>query len=137
MQLTTDELLTIHTQLSDKEMQIAKLQNEVKRLTEENERLRQNALQQQVTMQGGPQFIILKLDKVCRVLRNLKDTRMVSFIYTALQKMLPSDTTPEAIRQITDSVSLEVLPLVNLTTDGDINVAGNLNNIHDNEQVNF
>lgn len=137
MQLTTDELLTIHTQLSDKEMQIARLQNEVKRLTEENERLRQNALQQQVTMQGGPQFIILKLDKVCRVLRNLKDTRMVSFIYTALQKMLPSDTTPEAIRQITDSVSLEVLPLVNLTTDGDINVAGNLNNIHDNEQVNF
>ena len=137
MQLTTDELLTIHTQLSDKEMQIARLQNEVKRLTEENERLRQNALQQQVTMQGGPQFIILKLDKVCRVLRNLKDTRMVSFIYTALQKMLPSDTTPEAIRQITDSVSLEVLPLVNLTSDGDINVAGNLNNIHDNEQVNF
>ena len=137
MQLTTDELLTIHTQLSDKEMQIARLQNEVKRLTEENERLRQNALQQQVTMQGGPQFIILKLDKVCRVLRNLKDTRMVSFIYTALQTMLPSDTTPEAIRQITDSVSLEVLPLVNLTTDGDINVAGNLNHIPDNEQVNF
>ena len=63
MQLTTDELLTIHTQLSDKEMQIARLQNEVKRLTEENERLRQNALQQQVTMQGGPQFIILKLAK--------------------------------------------------------------------------
>lgn len=137
MQLTTDELLTIHTKLSDKEMQIVRLQNEVKRLTEENERLRQNALQQQVTMQGGTQFIILKLDKVCRVLRNLKDTRMVSFIYTALQKMLPSDTTPEAIRQITDSVSLEVLPLVNLTADGDINVAGNLNNIHDNEQVNF
>lgn len=46
MQLTTDELLTIHTQLSDKEMQIVRLQNEVKRLTEENERLRQNALQQ-------------------------------------------------------------------------------------------
>ena len=137
MQLTTDELLNIHTQLIDREMQIARLQNEVKRLTEENERLRQNALQQQVALQGGTQFIILKLDKVCRVLRNLKDTRMVSFIYTALQKMLPADTTPEAMRQITDSISLEVTPLINLNTDGDINVAGNLNHVHDNKQVNL
>ena len=137
MQLSTDEFFNIQSQLSAKDIQIAGLQREVDRLTKENERLRQNTLSPSAGMQAGSQFIILSLDKVCRVLRNLSDVRLISFLFTALRKMMPADASPEAIRQITDSISLDTAPAINISAEGDVNVAGNLNHVHDNEQVNF
>ena len=137
MQLSTDEFFNIQSQLSAKDIQIAGLQREVDRLTKENERLRQHACTPSAGMQTGSQFIILSLDKVCRVLRNLSDVRLISFLFTALRKMMPADASPEAIRQITDSISLDTAPAINISAEGDVNVAGNLNHVHDNEQVNF
>ena len=137
MQLSTDEFFNIQSQLSDKDIQIAELRREVDRLTKENERLHQNALSPSAGMETDSQFITLKLDTVCKFLRNLHDNYQISLLFTALQKMMPADTSPEAIRQITDSVSLDINPSVNISAEGDVNVAGDFNHVHHNEQVNY
>lgn len=137
MQLSTDEFFNIQSQLSNKDIQIAELRREVDRLTKENERLHQNALSPSAGMETDSQFITLKLDTVCKFLRNLRDGYQISILFTALQKMMPADTSPEAIRQITDSVSLDKDPSVNISAAGDVNVAGDFNHVHHNKQVKF
>lgn len=137
MTLTTDDFFKIQAELSAKDVQIAMLQREVDRLTEENQRLARNAAAQQPAERPDGQYITLDIEAVCRVLRGLPNVQLITFLYAALRKMLPADAPPEVIRQITDSVSLTVSPGVNITAEGDVNVAGNLNHVHDNEQVNL
>ena len=111
--------------------EIERLSGEVRRLSEENERLRAAGAAVPSAMSEKPGYVLLSIDTVCNLFRSLRNVKFVSFLYFIFGKLMP----PDVMQRISDAASLETAPALSITAEGDVNVAGNLNNIHDNNHV--
>jgi len=130
MQLSPDEFMKLQGSISDKDIELAMLRKEV-------EHLRCQAIAEG-NAQTDSKFITLPMENVCRVLRDLKGSpNLVSFLFLALQKMMPADgVSAGAVQRMLAAASLESTPL-GISAQGDIRVEGNYNHLHDNDNVNL
>ena len=127
--LTLEELMKLQQSLSQKDIEIALLKKEVEEL--------RNKVGTPENAPTDGQFITLNLDNVCKVIEKMRGKPgWVSFLYLALQKMMPDGMPVLASQRMQAAASLESLP-INLMASGDIRIDGNYNNIHDNDSVNL
>lgn len=127
--LTLEELMKLQQSLSQKDIEIALLKREVEEL--------RNKVGAAGNAPADGKFITFNVDHVCEVLEGLRGKPgWVSFLYLALQKMMPDGMPVLASQRMQAAASLESLP-INLMASGDIRIDGNYNNIHDNDSVNL
>ena len=88
MQLSTEEFLTLQGSMSRKDAdnallqrEIERLTGEVKRLSDENERLRACQAGASPAGAGKPGYVLLSIDAVCNLFRNIRNVKFVSFLY--------------------------------------------------------
>ena len=101
MQLSTEEFLTLQGSMSRKDAdnallqrEIERLTGEVKRLSDENERLRACQAGASPAVAGKPGYVLLSIDAVCNLFRNIRNVKFVSFLYLVFSKIMPPDSTP-------------------------------------------
>lgn len=81
--------------------------------------------------------IILSVELLKTVLSKIHSLHILSIVALVLQKTLHRKATAEESRKIADLVPLPELPSLHLTADGNIDVDGDWNDIHDNAHVNL
>lgn len=125
MQLSTEEFLTLQNTIirtgTDNVLlkrEIEHLTDEVKRLAEENERLRGCQDGASSAEARSPGYVLLSIDAVCNLFRSLRNVKFVSFLYFVFSKIMP----PDVMQRISDAASLETVPALNITAEGDVNV---------------
>lgn len=125
MQLSTEEFLTLQGSMSRKDAdnallqrEIERLTGEVKRLSDENERLRACQAGASSAVAGKPGYVLLSIDAVCNLFRNIRNVKFVSFLYLVFSKIMP----PDAMQRISDVASLDAGPTLSITAEGDVNV---------------
>lgn len=125
MQLSTEEFLTLQDSIIRKgtdnvllQREIERLTGEVKRLSEENDRLRGCQAGASPAEARNPGYVLLSIDAICNLFRSLRNVKFVSFLYFVFSKIMP----PDAMQRISDAASLETMPTLSITADGDVNV---------------
>ena len=110
MQLSTEEFLTLQDSIIRKgtdnallQREIERLTGEVKRLSEENERLRGCQAGASPAEARNPGYVLLSIDAICNLFRSLRNVKFVSFLYFVFSKIMP----PDAMQRISDAASLE------------------------------
>ena len=117
MQLSTDEFMKLHGSMTEKDIEIALLKKQVEEL--------RNKVGAAGNAPEDGKFITFNVDHVCEVLEGLRGKPgWVSFLYLALQKMMPEGMPVLASQRIQAAASLESLP-INLMANGDIRIDGN------------
>lgn len=150
MDISTEELFQIHDgisqQLSQKDAEIARLKAQVAQLTDkvgraEQERdfWRAKAERKQGERLSPEQhrFIIISIERLKALLVKIRNVELLSFLLMILQKALPKDAPAEDHKEIAELVPVPELPSISLTAEGDIEVGGDWNDVHDNGVVNF
>ena len=62
--------------------------------------------------------MLLSIDAVCNLFRNIRNVKFVSFLYLVFSKIMP----PDAMQRISDVASLDAGPTLSITAEGDVNV---------------
>lgn len=141
MNISPDEFMALQGGMSAKDVRIAQLEEQVAQLTKERDLWRMRALKT-----GDPtvesvsvcnRFIVISRQKLATLLTRIHDVKQLAFIAFVLQKVLPNEASAEDSKAIADIIPLPHLPQLTLTADGDINVEGDWNDVHDNKNVNF
>ena len=140
MNISVDELMSLQGGLSAKDVRIAQLEEEVARLKEENDQLRARALECGAKIDEGQDdkdgLFTISLKRLKAAAEKIHDLKILAVIAFILQKVLPNDNMAEKCRMIAEIVPLPLLPSLTLTAEGDLKVEGDLNDIHDNTNVN-
>ncbi len=141
MNISPDEFMSLQDGMSAKDVRIAQLEKQVEQLTEERDLWQARALKSGKPMVDGvpvrSRFIIISRQKLKALVDRIQDVELLAFVAFLLQKVLPNDASAEDCKAIADIIPLPHLPRLTLNADGDINVGGNWNDIHDNEKVNI
>jgi hypothetical protein len=143
MNISADEFLTLQGGMSAKDVRIAQLEKQVEQLTKERDLWQARALQSESdksTMDGvtvHSRFIVISRQKLKALVDKIHDVKLLAFVAFLLQKVLPNDASADDCKAIADIIPLPHLPQLTLNADGDINVDGNWNDIHDNKEVNI
>ena len=141
MNISPDEFMSLQDGMSAKDVRIAQLEKQVEQLTEERDLWQARALKSGKPMVDGvpvrSRFIIISRQKLKALVDRIQDVELLAFVAFLLQKVLPNDASAEDCKAIADIIPLPHLPRLTLNADGDINVGGNWNDIHDNGDVNI
>ena len=141
MNISPNEFMTLQGGMSAKDVRIAQLEKQVEQLTEERDLWQARALKSGKPMVDGvpvrSRFIIISRQKLKTLVDRIQDVNLLAFVAFLLQKVLPNDASAEDCKAIADIIPLPHLPRLTLNADGDINVGGNWNDIHDNNKVNI
>ena len=143
MNISPDELLSLQSGMSAKDVEIARLKERVAQLETERDLWQARAMQTgAVTVEKGMptgrnRFVVLSVQKLRAVLEKIQDVKILSVVSLILQKALPVEATAEDCRMITEIVPLPQKQNLMLMAQGDVKVEGDLNNVHDNKVVNF
>lgn len=157
VKITIDELIRLQQSTSDKDIEIAKLKEQVAQREAERDQWMSRALKAEEilkteetlnekmvmdsaevkdnTSSGG--VIVLSVGLLKAILAKIHNLQILSIIALVLQKALHRKSSAEDSRQIAELVPLPELPSIKLTANGDIDVEGNWNDIHDNTNVNI
>ena len=127
MQLSTDEFMKLQGTMTDKDIEIALLRKELEQL--------RSKMASAGDVAVGTSNITLHMDNVCKVLGELKgNVKLVSFLFLAIQKMMPEGIPMGVMKRMVEAASLEGFP-VSIVAAGDLNVLGTYNNVHGNDNV--
>lgn len=143
MNISADEFLTLQGGMSAKDVRIAQLEKQVEQLTKERDLWQARALQSESdkSMMDGvtvhSRFIVISRQKLKALVDKIHDVKLLAFVAFFLQKVLPNEASADDCKVIADIIPLPHLPRLTLNADGDINVGGNWNDIHDNGDVNI
>ena len=141
MNISPNEFMTLQGGMSAKDVRIAQLEKQVEQLTEERDLWQARALKSGKPMVDGvpvrSRFIIISRQKLKTLVDRIQDVNLLAFVAFLLQKVLPNDASADDCKAIADIIPLPHLPRLTLNADGDINVGGNWNDIHDNNKVNI
>ncbi len=141
MNFNTEEFDFLNEKLSKKDLEIAELRREVAQLTEERDLWMTRALtadEPKASEGRSPRrFIVISVKKLKAVLAKIHDVKILSVIAFILQKALSREDSAEDCKLVMDIVPMPQQPSVTLKADGDVNVEGNWNDVHDNGEVNF
>ena len=143
MNISADEFLTLQGGMSAKDVRIAQLEKQVEQLTKERDLWQARALQSESdksTMDGvtvHSRFIVISRQKLKALVDKIHDVKLLAFVAFILQRALPNEASADDCKAIADIITLPHLPRLTLNADGDINVGGNWNDIHDNGDVNI
>jgi hypothetical protein len=136
MHLTPDEFLSLHQGLSEKDVEIERLRTEVARLKQECNSWHCRCLELEEGGRSGRResnVIILSVEKVKSFLNLLSDFNLISVISAFLQKTLADDSAGTESRTVQSITPLPQRETMSITTQGDLNVAGNFVDFHDNQ----
>lgn len=141
LNISPDEFLNLQNGISAKDVEIARLKEQVAQLEEERDLWRTRALNSDVTqknvMTNKNCFVVLSMQRLKSVLEKIQDVKILSLVSFILQKALPQDATAEECKAIAEMMPVPHKPSLSLTANGDVKVAGNYNDVHDNKAVNF
>lgn len=141
MNISTDEFLALQGGMSAKDVRIAQLEKQVEQLTKERDLWQARALQSDKSTMDGvtvhSRFIVISRQKLKALVDKIHDVKLLAFVAFLLQKVLPNEASADDCKAIADIIPLPHLPWLTLNADGDINVGGNWNDIHDNGEVNI
>lgn len=141
MNISPDEFMVLQDGMSAKDVRIAQLEEQVAQLTKERDLWQSRTLQSGKPMVDGvsahSRFIVISRQKLKSLLSRIHDTKLLAFIAFILQKVLPDEASADDCKAIADMIPLPHLPHLTLTAEGDINVDGNWNDIHNNNKVNI
>ena len=141
MNISPDEFMTLQGGMSAKDVRIAQLEEQVAQLTKERDLWQSRAMQSgQPKVDGGPacsRLIVISLQKLKALVGKIHDVKLLAFVAFFLQKVLPNEASADDCKAIADIIPLPHLPQLTLNADGDINVDGNWNDIHNNNEVNL
>ena len=141
MNISTDEFLALQGGMSAKDVRIAQLEKQVEQLTKERDLWQARALQSDKSTMDGvtvhSRFIVISRQKLKALVDKIHDVKLLAFVAFLLQKVLPNEASADDCKVIADIIPLPHLPRLTLNADGDINVGGNWNDIHDNGDVNI
>lgn len=127
--IAIEELMKLQQSLSQKDIEMALLRKELEEL--------RNKVGAAGEVTGDRNFLTFKLDNICKVFEELKgNADHVAFLFFVLLRMMPEGMPPAVVQRFMAAASLGSLP-VNLMAKGDINIDGNYNNIHGNDNVNL
>jgi hypothetical protein len=82
-------------------------------------------------------FIVISQHKLRSLLEKIRNVKVLSLVAFVLQKALPNEADAEEYKALSEVMPVPELPNLSLTADGDIEVNGDWNDVHDNEAVNF
>lgn len=129
LSITIEELMKLQESLSQKDIEIALLRKELEEL--------RNKVGAAGEVTDDSNFLTFKLDNICKVFEELKgNANHVAFLFFVLLRMMPEGMSPAVVQRLMAAASLGSLP-INLMAKGDINIDGNYNNIHGNDNVNL
>ena len=141
MQFSTEEFMTLHDKLTAKELEIARLKEQVAQLTKERDYWQSRALKSGMSKVDGvsvrSRFIVISRQKLKALVDKIQDVKLLAFVSFFLQKVLPNEASADDCKAIADIIPLPHLPQLTLNAEGDINVEGDWNDVHDNKDVNF
>lgn len=127
---------------SEKDVLIARLQDEVARLTQERDLWQSRAMdsasggnKDDDQAKGLKDYIHLSKERLKSLLLRIHDVNISSVVLMVLQKSLPETASAEESRAIAEIITMPKQPTVSLTAAGDLKVEGNWNDIHDNKSV--
>lgn len=155
--ISTEEFMKLQQAAIAKEIEIAKLREQVAQREEERdqwmaralkaedvlnteealnvEMVMDSATEKEQSNSGG--VIVLSVELLKAILAKIHNLHILAIIALVLQKALHRKASAEESRQIAEMVPLPNLPSINLTANGDIDVEGNWNDVHDNTNVNL
>ena len=145
--ISTEELMQIQQSQNAKAIRIDKLEAQVADMKNDCDYWKSRALKAEAMLklehQGeenagkeSGKFIVLSVELLKSVLSKIHNLNILAVISLVIQKTLHHDATAEDKCVISDLVPLPHLPTISLTADGDIQVDGDWNDIHDNNNVN-
>lgn len=141
MQFSTEEFMTLHDKLTAEELEIARLKEQVAQLTKERDYWQSHALKSGMSKVDGvsvrSRFIVISRQKLKALVDKIQDVKLLAFVSFFLQKVLPNEASADDCKAIADIIPLPHLPQLTLNAEGDINVEGDWNDVHDNKDVNF
>ena len=133
--------MDLQMDMSTKDVENARLRDELERMRKERDDWRALALgagvKDKETTTGYGRFIVIPVQKLKTVLKTIHDVKLLGFLALLMQKCLRDNATAEECQAIAEVVPLPQPQPLKLTAEGDINVEGNWNDIHDNEKVHF
>lgn len=155
--ISTEEFLKLQQATSAKDIETSKLKEQVALLKEERdqwmaralkaedilkteealnvEMVMDSATEKEQSSSGG--VIVLSVELLKAILSKIHNLHILAVIALVLQKALHRKASAEESRQIAEMVPLPNLPSINLTANGDIDVEGDWNDVHDNTNVNL
>ena len=83
-----------------------------------------------------PRFLLLSIEKLKTIASKISDAGLLSCLGWLLPKCLADKSPEESYSVISEAIPLPS-PTLSLTAQGDVHVAGDLNDVHDNTAVNF
>ena len=143
MNLTPDEFLNLQSGMSAKDVRIAQLEAEVAQLKTERDLWKERALAYEgkefssEKVSEKKKFIVISQQKLRALLQKIHNVKILSLVAFVLQKALPNEADAEEYKALSEVMPVPELPNLSLTADGDIEVNGDWNDVHDNEAVNF
>jgi uncharacterized coiled-coil protein SlyX len=133
--------MTLHDKLTAEELEIARLKEQVAQLTKERDYWQSRALKSGMSKVDGvsvrSRFIVISRQKLKALVDKIQDVKLLAFVSFFLQKVLPNEASADDCKAIADIIPLPHLPQLTLNAEGDINVEGDWNDVHDNKDVNF
>ena len=150
MDLSIEDFKSIHSMISEPEMECVKLREKLRlteealqRKTSECEQLREElcsarsmaAMDANLCIKEG--YIVISLKKLKKFLSGLKDTQLMGFMIYLVQKVLPKEADASTLKLIADTAPEEIRSDISISAEGDVNVAGNYNHFQNNNNVNL
>ena len=140
MSFTLEEAMDLHERLTPKELEIARLKESEAQLKKERDYWQARALEAEGKKdkeRKSKGFIVISAKRLKKVLSTIHNVNILSVVFLVLHKSFPKDSSAEDTKQLCEIIPLPNLSPLTLTANGDINVNGNYNEVHDNEEVNF
>ena len=144
MQLSLEEFSNIEDKIVSPKVESAMLKlkleqarKDLQKAKKECKRLQQkiSCMEEKVPSGMGDEYVLISITKLRKFLGGIKNVGLVSFVVYVLQKILPQNTDASVLKRITDAAPDQILTDIHITADGDVNVQGNLNMVHDNQNV--
>lgn len=150
MNLSIDDLKSIHDMISEPERECMKLREKLRqteealqRKTSECEQLKEELCmagkrtEKNINLWMKEGYIIISLKKLKKFLSGIKDTKLMGFIIFLVQRLLPKETDAKALQLISETAPEELPPDIYINAEGDVKVEGSYYNLRDNDKVNI
>ena len=148
IKISSDECFDFQKRYAEQAVRIVSLESEVATLKNDCDYWKQRALKAEgeaatkeaakgaANTTARERYIVISVNAIANILGKIHNVKISAIVAFLMQKMLPNDAVEDS-KAIADAVPIAGLPTISLTADGDINVEGNLNDIHDNDEVNI
>lgn len=152
--LSTQEFMELQQRMTDKDIEIVRLKEQIAQSKSEcdlwktraqnaESRLQadRNGLEEKVNaVQDGKKMgaggvIVLSIERLKSIVVRIHNLKILAVLALVLQKALHRGASAEESRQIAEMIPLPELPSIKLTAEGDIEVEGDWNDVHDNSHV--